>query len=111
MQFSNILKSGYNKIKLNTNKFNNYDIFDKIKEIIFLSSTTSSQLKCTTIKDGCSSTQRMIQALRYCASLVNNVENDFKNLYDQKNQNALKIFSNETYKSLLDDYVHIMGEH
>eukprot|EP01084_Bolivina_argentea_P049313 90713_1 len=57
----------------------------------------------SSIKDGCNQTKRIVDALKYYESL-NIVSNE-------KDKLKLVKYFHETYKSLLDDYIHIVVEH
>eukprot|EP01084_Bolivina_argentea_P218959 371456_1 len=77
--------------------------FTRLQEIDIKDDITQSyDIECVSIKDGCACVNRIVSALRYYSSLDQNHKHA---------KNELIKYCSVTYKSLLDDYVHIVTNH
>ena len=72
--------------------------------LTIFTSTTKSKT-CKSLDDGCPFTMRIIEAAKYSASLLQNP------CSNQTHQNELVNFCQNTYPTLLDDYIHIVNLH
>eukprot|EP01083_Nonionella_stella_P281281 957080_1 len=90
------------------------DSSDASDTTLFQSTTSECTAKSSSIQEGCPSTMRIIRSLPYYQPLKLKIEDDYnyKQIKTvQRDQNKLVQFYKETYKGVLDDFIHLVSHH
>eukprot|EP01084_Bolivina_argentea_P289327 496789_1 len=78
-------------------------LIDTIEPITNFAVFKSPLRKCKTLQIGCDYTKTIMHALKYYSLLKTESQDDFNN--------TLTTFCNKIYKSLVDDFIHVIQHH